>query len=40
LNNVMVYGNINAALIDIAVTLAITLVVFFAAAKLFRWRED
>ena len=40
LNNVMVYGNIGAALIDIAVTLVITLVVFFAAAKLFRWRED
>ena len=40
LNNVMVYGNIEAALIDIAVTLVITLVVFVAAAKLFKWRED
>jgi ABC-2 type transport system permease protein len=40
LNNVMVYGNIPAALIDIAVTLVIALVVFVAAAKLFKWRED
>jgi len=40
LNNVMVYGNIGAALIDIAVTLVIALVVFVAAAKLFKWRED
>src|SRR3989337_2786038 len=40
LNNVMVYGNIGAALIDIAVTLVIALIVFVAAAKLFKWRED
>jgi ABC-2 type transport system permease protein len=40
LNNVMVYGNYSAALVDIAVTLGITLVVFIAAAKLFKWRED
>ena len=40
LNNVMVYGNIPAALIDIGVTTAITLVVFVAAAKVFKWRED
>jgi len=40
LNNVMVYGNIEAALIDIAVTLVIALVLFVAAAKLFKWRED
>jgi len=40
LNNVMVYGNIGAALIDIAVTLVIALVIFVAAAKLFKWRED
>lgn len=40
LNNVMVYGNIMAALIDIAVLAVITVVVFVAAAKLFKWRED
>jgi ABC-2 type transport system permease protein len=40
LNNVMVYGNIMAALFDIAITTVITLIVFVAAAKLFKWRED
>jgi len=40
LNNVMVYSNIAAALIDIAVVTAITAVIFAAAVKLFRWRED
>ena len=40
LNNVMVYGNYSAALVDIAVTAVITMVVFVAAAKLFKWRED
>ncbi|HTY76129.1 MAG TPA: ABC transporter permease [Candidatus Nanoarchaeia archaeon] len=40
LNNVMVYGNISAGLIDIGVTAIITAVFFVAAAKLFKWRED
>jgi len=40
LNNVMVYGNIAGALIDIAVVAVITIAVFIAAAKLFKWRED
>lgn len=40
LNNVMVYSNIEGALIDIAVTTAMTVVVFVAAAKVFKWRED
>ena len=40
LNNVMVFGNYTAALVDIAVTLAITVVLFVAAAKVFKWRED
>jgi ABC-2 type transport system permease protein len=40
LNNVMVHGNYNAALIDIAVVTVITVIVFVAAAKLFKWRED
>jgi ABC-2 type transport system permease protein len=40
LNNVMVYANYAGALMDIAVTAVITVVVFVAAAKLFKWRED
>jgi len=40
LNNVMVYGNIEAALVDIAVTAVLAIVIFVAAAKLFKWRED
>ena len=44
LNNVMVYapttGNYTGALIDIAVVAVITIVIFVAAAKLFKWRED
>jgi ABC-2 type transport system permease protein len=40
LNNVMVYGNIMAALIDLAVVAAITAVFFVAAVRLFKWRED
>jgi ABC-2 type transport system permease protein len=40
LNNVMVYGNISGALIDIAVVAIITVIIFVAAVKLFKWRED
>lgn len=40
LNNVMVYGNITGALFDIAVVTVITVIVFVAAARLFKWRED
>jgi ABC-2 type transport system permease protein len=40
LNNVMVYSNITAALVDVAILAVITLVVFVAAAKVFKWRED
>jgi ABC-2 type transport system permease protein len=40
LNNVMVFGNYTAALVDIAVTTLITVILFVAAAKLFKWRED
>jgi ABC-2 type transport system permease protein len=40
LNNVMVYDNITAALVDVAILVVITVVVFVAAAKLFKWRED
>ncbi len=40
LNNVMVYNNIPAALIDIGVLAVITAVIFVLAIKLFKWRED
>jgi ABC-2 type transport system permease protein len=40
LNNVMVYNNINGALIDIAVLAVITVVIFVLAVKAFKWRED
>jgi ABC-2 type transport system permease protein len=40
LNNVMVYGNISGAIIDIAVVGVITIIIFVAAVKLFKWRED
>jgi ABC-2 type transport system permease protein len=40
LNNVMVYTNYAAALIDLAVVAVITAVVLVAAVKLFKWRED
>jgi ABC-2 type transport system permease protein len=40
LNNVMIYANYSQVLIDIAVVAVITVIVFVAAAKLFKWRED
>ena len=40
LNAVMTYGNYVQAAIDIGVVTVITLIVFVAAAKLFKWRED
>ena len=40
LNNVMVYANYSAALVDIAILTVITVIFFVAAAKLFKWRED
>jgi ABC-2 type transport system permease protein len=40
LNAVMVYTNYTQALIDIAVIAVIAVIVFVAAAKLFKWRED
>ena len=40
LNNVMVYGNIPGALVDIGVISVITVVIFAAAVRLFKWRED
>ena len=40
LNNVMVFGNIGGAIIDIAILGIITIVIFALAVKLFKWRED
>jgi ABC-2 type transport system permease protein len=40
LNNVMVYANYTGAVIDIAVVGLITIFIFAAAVKLFKWRED
>ncbi len=40
LNNVMVYANYFGAVIDLAVVGVITVVIFVAAVRLFKWRED
>jgi len=40
LNNVMVYANYSQALVDIAVLLVISAVVFVLAVRFFKWRED
>ncbi len=40
LNEVMIYGNFRAAYLDMALLLAISVVVFALAVKFFRWRED
>jgi ABC-2 type transport system permease protein len=40
LNAVMVYANYAQVVIDLLVVTIITLIVFVAAAKLFKWRED
>jgi hypothetical protein len=36
----MIYGNYAQATIDLVVVTIITIVVFVAAARLFKWRED
>ena len=40
LNNVMVYANYMGAVIDLAVVAVITIIIFVAAIRLFKWRED
>ena len=40
LNGVMIYSNYAQATIDLVVVAVITIVVFVAAARLFKWRED
>jgi ABC-type multidrug transport system permease subunit len=40
LNNVMLYGNYSAALIDAGVLVVLSAIVFALAARFFKWRED
>jgi len=40
LNNVMLYGNYNAALTDVGILVVLSLVVFGLAVRFFKWRED
>jgi len=40
LNAVMIYSNFAQATIDLIVVLTITIIVFVAAARAFKWRED
>ena len=40
LNNAMIYGNYTADLIDIAVLVALSVVIFGLAVRFFKWRED
>jgi ABC-2 type transport system permease protein len=40
LTNVMIYGNLSAALVDLGVLAVTSAVVFALAVRFFRWRED
>ena len=40
LNNVMLYANYSAALLDIGVLIVLSVVVFALAVRFFKWRED
>jgi len=40
LTNLLTYGNVGPATIDLAITLIIAVAVFAAAVRLFKWRED
>lgn len=40
LNNVMLYANYTGAAVDLAVVGVITVVIFVAGVRLFKWRED
>jgi ABC-2 type transport system permease protein len=40
LTSVMTYDNVGPAMIDLAIILVIAVVVFVAAVRLFKWRED
>ncbi|AKA48539.1 hypothetical protein IX51_04865 [uncultured archaeon] len=40
LNSVMIYSNMNAALVDIVVSIAVAVVIFIATLITFSWKED
>ena len=40
MNNVMLYSNYSEALVDVAVLIVLSAVVFALAVKFFKWRED
>jgi ABC-2 type transport system permease protein len=40
LNNVMLYGNYSAALVDVGVLILLSIVIFALAVRFFKWRED
>jgi len=40
LNNVMLYGNFGAALVDVGVLVVLSVIVFALAVRFFKWRED
>jgi ABC-2 type transport system permease protein len=40
LNNVMLYGNYNAAILDVGVLVVLSVVVFSLTVRFFKWRED
>lgn len=40
LNNVMIYGNYESALVDVAVLVVLSGIVFSLAVRFFKWRED
>jgi ABC-type multidrug transport system permease subunit len=40
LNNVMIYGNYGAALLDLGILLVLSAIIFGLAVRFFKWRED
>ncbi len=40
LNSVMIYGNYGPALLDLGITLVISVIIFGLAVRFFKWRED
>ncbi len=40
LNNVMIYGNYGAAILDLGVLLVLSAIIFGLAVRFFKWRED
>jgi ABC-2 type transport system permease protein len=40
LNNVMIYGNYGAALLDLGILAVLSVIIFALAVRFFKWRED